>query len=136
MSFYTSIAIRHEQLKENGRLSSQARKICKEEFEVSAQTVSDALLFLQFPRQKNKTAYELYEQQHFSTSTLILIFKAAKRLKQETTNGVIEHLLGCYPLKGTATLDKTTTARRRGGGFPVSQTDVENWMKEAIPPIR
>jgi hypothetical protein len=132
MSFYTGLASKYAQLRKEEESSSKVVKICMEEFEVSAATVSDALLFLKFLRDKNELVYDRYEQKFFSTSTLICIFQAANR-SGKTTDEVIDSLFRYYKLQSDKPIKSSS---KRGGRFPLSQTDVRKWMKEVIPPIR
>jgi hypothetical protein len=126
MSFYTGLAARHDHLTKDKKPSHEAVKICIKEFEVSAQTVSDALLFLKFPEHENKRVYGLYEREFFATSTLIFILKAASRLDRRTDD-VIKSLFSHVEIDEQ---EPTKSIPRRGGKFPLSQTDVKNWMKE------
>lgn len=125
MSHYTGLAEKYSQLISNGKLSSEAVKICAESSNVSSQTMSDARLVLRFPfsNEDNKSAYELYENEICASSTLIYIFKAAKKLKHQSTRDVVLSLTEHYNLEGTKN-------PRRGGGFQLSQTDVKKWMKK------
>jgi hypothetical protein len=132
MSFYTSLADKYNQLAKDGKSSREARKACMEEFEVSDQTVSHALLFLKFPKHTNELVYGRYERKFFATSTLICIFQAANR-SDKTTDEVIDSLFHYYKLQSDKPIKSSS---KRGGKFPLSQLDVRKWMQETIPPIR
>lgn len=125
MSFYTALAEKYFQLTSNRKSSSEAVKICMEVSSSTAQTVSDARLVLRFPlsNEDNKSAYELYENEICASSTLICIFKAAKKLKHQSTSDVVVSLTEHYNLEGTKN-------PRRGGGLQLSQNDVKKWVKK------
>jgi len=125
MSHYAGLVKKYLQLINNGKLSSEAVKICAESSNVSSQTVSDARLVLRFPlsNEDNKSAYELYENEICAATTLIYIFKAAKKLKHQSTRDVVISLTKHYDLEGTK-------SPRRRGGFQLSQNDVKEWVKK------
>lgn len=128
MSFYIGLADKYSQLTSNGKSSSEAVKICAESSTVSSQTVSDARLFLRFPssNEDNKSAYKLHENEICASSTLVCIFKAAKKLNRKSTRDVVISLTEHYKLEGK----NEQTVPRRGGGFQLSQNDVKKWMKK------
>jgi hypothetical protein len=126
LSSYTGLAARHAQLIKAKKPSGEAVRICIREFGITAQTVSDALLLLRFPEQENERVYDLCRREFFAASTLISILKAARRLRK-TPDDVTKSLFGYVEIDEQGL---TKSIPRRGRTFPLSQTDVKNWMKE------